>query len=220
MVCDRNCLMSPLIRSFDQIFCSGNTIHITHLCMTVQLYTFLRTGIHSCTAKICNLFDPGNRSDSKFTVETVNCRNTLKFQKSALFDSLCYFRYLFVTQKHLDHDGICKVRHRKNKNCFFVTDFSCFHIHNLATDNNFAHLTCDGFQIDRIALKISSINHIRVAVPSEATMEISTCTFLFKSFLFLLRFAFGLCFLAVLFVRCDFFHLFFLCLFRGQFCMF
>ena len=51
-------------------------------------------------------------------------------------------------------------------------------------------------------------------------MEISTCTFLFKSFLFLLRFAFGLCFLAVLFVRCDFFHLFFLCLFRGQFRMF
>ena len=220
MVCDRNCLMAPLISTFYQVFCRGNTIHITHLCMAVQFHTLLRTGIHSCTAKICNLFDPGNRSDSKFTVETVNCRNTLKFQKSALFDSLCYFRYLFVTQKHLDHDGICKVRHRKNKNCFFVTDFSCFHIHNLTTDNNFSHLTCDGFQIDRIAFKISSIHHIRIAVPAETAMKISSCTFLFESFLFLIRFTFCLCFFAVLFVRCGFFRLFFLCLFRGKFCMF
>ena len=183
MIRDCDCLMPPLVRSFDQIFCSGNTIHIAHLCMTVQFHTFLRAGIHSRTAEVSNLFNSGNRTDSKFTVKSVDCRNTFKFQESPFLHRFCYLRHLFITKKHLDHNGICKIRHRKNQNRFFVTDLPCLYI--LTVDNDFAHLTCYGFQIDRITLKISSINHVRIAVPAEAAMEIPTRTFLFKSFLLL-----------------------------------
>ena len=60
MVCDRDRLVSPFIRTLNEILCCGNTIHITHLGMAVKLDSLLRTGVHPHAPEICYLLDPGD----------------------------------------------------------------------------------------------------------------------------------------------------------------
>ena len=61
---------------YDNLFCIGNPIHITHLGMTVKFHSFFRTGIHSRRSKWCNFLDSGNRRNRKLAVETVNVGDT------------------------------------------------------------------------------------------------------------------------------------------------
>ena len=63
VVGDRNRLMSPFHRTFYNILALGHTIHITHLCMTVQFHTLLRTGVHTGGRKVCNLLNSNDRTD-------------------------------------------------------------------------------------------------------------------------------------------------------------
>ena len=71
-----NRFVSPFVRLFDNLFCIGNPIHITHLGMTVKFHSFFRTGIHSRRSKWCNFLDSGNRRNRKLAVETVNVGDT------------------------------------------------------------------------------------------------------------------------------------------------
>ena len=182
MIGDCNCFMSPFIRTLYQIFCIRNTVHIAHLCMAVQFHTFLWTGIHSGASEICNLLDTGNRSDRQFTVKSVNRCYAFKLQKSTFFDRFLNFWHLLITQEHFYHNGIRKIRHRKNQNCLFITDLTRFHVHDLTSNDDFSHLTGNGFQINGISLEISSVNNVRIAVSAEAAMKITALAFFLKCF--------------------------------------
>ena len=63
VVGDRNRLMSPFHGTLYDVFTLGHTIHITHLCMTVQFHTLLRTGVHTGGRKVCNLLNSNDRTD-------------------------------------------------------------------------------------------------------------------------------------------------------------
>ena len=173
MVCNGNGRMSPLISTFHQRFGIRNPIHIAHLCMTVKLYSFLWAGIYSGSCKIGNFLNSGYGCNSQFTVKTVYCCHTAKLQKSPLLYMFCHFRHLFVAQKHLHNNTVRKVCDREDKNCFFITDFSGFNLHNLSADDHLTHLTGNRLKCNRLSFEISSIDNIRIAVPSESTPEIS-----------------------------------------------
>ena len=141
--------------------------------MTMQLHSFLRTGIHSGCGKAGNLLDSRNRSNRQFTVKTVHRSHTTKLQKSPLLHMLRNLRNLLISQEHFHHNTVCKIRDRENQDGFFITDLSCFHFHNLTSDNNLSHLSGDRLQRNRFPFEVSSINNIRVAVLSESATEIA-----------------------------------------------
>ena len=194
MISDSDSLMSPLISTFYQCLCIADTIHIAHLGVTVKLHTLLRTGIHSCAGKIGDFLDTCNISNSKLAVKAVNGGNSLQFQECAFFYTFCHFRNLLVTQKHLHNNTIRKIGHREDQDRFFISDLTSFHIHNLTSDDNLTHLTSNALQRNRFSIKISAVNHIRIAVPaeSEAAAEISLLNlllFFVKGFLLVCLFA-------------------------------
>ena len=184
-----NGLMSPLIGALYQGLCLSNAVHIAHFCMAVKLHPFLRAGIHSCTGKVCNFFDSGNGTNGQFTVKTVNGGNAFQLQKGSLFYLFFYFRNLLVPQEHFDHNRVCKIRNRKNKNGFFIPDLSCLYIQNLTSYNDFSHFPCNVFQRNGFTLKISSIYNIWIAVSSESTPEVASMSLFVKGFFLLLSFS-------------------------------
>ena len=191
MVCNGNGGMSPLISTFHQRFGIRNPIHITHLCMAVKLYSFLWAGIYSGSCKIGNFLNSRYGSNRQFAVKTVYGCHSAKLQKSTLLYIFFHFRYLFIAQKHLHNNTVRKVCDREDKNGFFITDFSGFYLHNLSADDHLTHLTGNRLKCNRLSFEISSIDNIRIAVPSESTPEIS------------LSVVFAVC-------KCDFFVLLFL----------
>ena len=112
--------------------------------------------------KIRNLFDSHYRPDGQLTVIPVNGGNTLNLHKTAFFEGFRYFSHIFVAKKHLYHDGIGKIRHRKNQNGLLIADFSLFHIQNLSPDHHFAHFSGNDFQGNGIFLKVPSVEQIRI----------------------------------------------------------
>lgn len=91
-----------------------------------------------------------------------------------LFYTFRHFRNLLVTQKHLHNNTVRKIGHREDQDRFLISDLTSFHIHNLTSDDNLTHLTGNALQRNRFSIKISAVNHIRIAVPaeSEAAAEI------------------------------------------------
>ena len=141
--------------------------------MAVKLYTFLWAGVYSGCGKVGNLFDSCDGCNGKFTVESVYGCYATEFQECAFLYMLCHFRHLLISQKHLYYNTVCEVCDREDQDGLFVTDFSFFHIHNLSADDHFTHLTCNTFQCNRFAFEVSSIDNIRVAVPSKSASEIA-----------------------------------------------
>ena len=208
MIGNRDGLMSPLIGTFYQRLGISDTVHITHLGVAVKLYPFLRTGIHSRTGKIGNFLNACNISDGQLTVKTINGCNSFQFQEGTFFYTFRHFRNLFVTKEHLHNNTVRKISHREDQDRFLISDLTGLHIHNLASDDNFSHLSGDTLQRDRFSVKIPAVNHIRIAVSaeSEPAAEIAFLAFLlFPVKGFLLR-----CFFS-LFLSGSFLRLFFGC---------
>ena len=207
MIRDSDSLMSPLIGTFYQCLCIADTIHIAHLGVTVKLHTLLRTGIHSCASKIGDFLDTCNISNSKLTVKTVNGGNSLQLQECAFFYTFRHFRNLLVTQKHLHNNTVRKIGHREDQDRFLISDLTSFHIHNLTSDDNLTHLTGNALQRNRFSIKISAVNHIRIAVPAES--EVAAEIPLLNLLLFFVNGFLLVCLFAPLISRG------FLCLFPG-----
>ena len=104
-------------------------------------------------------------------------------------------RHLLVAQEHFHCDGICEICNRKDQDGLFVSDFPCFHIHNLAADDNLSHFLYNIFQWNWLVLEIPSIDNIWVWILSEASTEIAPFSLLLE-WLFLER---------LLFLGCSFF---------------
>ena len=116
MVGNRNCLVPPLHRALDDILHIRNTVHITHLCMTVKLHSLFRTGIHADTGKIRYLLDSRNMSDRQISIEFINRGDTLDFDKFARRNRPADLRQFLIFDKQLDDHRIGKIRHGKHEN--------------------------------------------------------------------------------------------------------
>ena len=171
--------MSPLIRALYKSLRLCYTVHITHLGMAVKLHALLWASVHSGASEIRYLFDSGNRTDCQLTVKTINRGNTFDFQESSLFNMFLDLRYLLITQKHLNCNGVCEISNRKDQDRFFVSDFPGFQIHYLTAYYNLAHLLYNILQRNRFVLEISSIYNIRIRILSVSTAEIAPFAFLF-----------------------------------------
>ena len=60
VVCDGDGRMAPVMSALDDVFHLGNTVHIAHFRMAVQLYSFQRAQILSGNCKIPDLLYAGD----------------------------------------------------------------------------------------------------------------------------------------------------------------
>ena len=74
---DGNGPMSPFVGALYNVLGLGDTVHITHLCMTVQLHTLSGGGIHSRIGKIRDLLDSRNGTDGQLVIELIHHTDSL-----------------------------------------------------------------------------------------------------------------------------------------------
>ena len=82
---DGNGGMSPLIGTFHNVLCLGNTVHIAHLGMAVQFHPLFHGSIHPAGGKIRNPFDTRNRTNRQFMIKLIHHGDSLDFDKTAGF---------------------------------------------------------------------------------------------------------------------------------------
>ena len=202
-----NGLMSPLIGSFDNGFCIGNSVHVAHLSMAVKFYSFFRTVIHTAVLKAGDLLDPNHRADSQFTVIPVNGGNPLQLYEGFHLHSLQDLLDLVVSGKNLYRNRVGKIRHRKDDNGLFIPDLSGLQGHDLAPDADLPHFCLNTFQRNDLIFEISSVEHIRIIrafhTPlkvAEASVSSGSSFISFKGFS---KFAFILLFGPFLLLLCS-----------------
>ena len=178
VICDCDGWMSPFVGAFYQHTRIGNAIHITHLCMAVQFHTFFRAVVHPAGGKITDFLDARQGTDRDFMVELVDRGHTFQLQKSTFFDRTADLRHLLVVQEHLYRDRVGKVCDIEHVDGLLVSDLSGFHGGYLSTDRDLTHLSGDGINRDRIIVKISSVDHIRVVRTFQRARAITVTAFL------------------------------------------
>ena len=124
VVCNSNRLMPPLLGPFDNIFYVSNTVHITHLCMTVKLYSFYCTVVHTGCCKIRNLLHTIYRCYGQFTVKGIIYCNTLYLDKCTNLQICKKLWELFIVNKHFHLNRIGIVRKLKADNGLLISDFT------------------------------------------------------------------------------------------------
>ena len=83
----RQCRHPPLFRPLHKVLHLGDTIHITHLRMAVELHALYRGVIHPLGGKILTLPDAHNRTDGQLAVKLVDGRNSLDLDEVSFLDS-------------------------------------------------------------------------------------------------------------------------------------
>ena len=71
-----------------------------------------------------------------------NCFDTIEL---TFFEPVQNIRKLFISNKNLTTDRICKVCNMENNNCLFISDFSSLKKCNLAMNYNFTNFIIDIF---------------------------------------------------------------------------
>ena len=164
--------LAPCISLFHDIFHIGDTVHIAHFRMAVQLHPPLRAVVHADGPEIGNLLHSHDGTDGQLAVKLVDRRDTFDLVKFALLDSFQNLRHLCGPGKHFHHDRVCKVRHLKDQNRLLIPDIPGFQIDELAMDDHLSHLALDLVDGDGFLLDISSVDHIRI-VRTHRTIEVS-----------------------------------------------
>ena len=172
MVCNGNGLMAPLVSSFDDCFCIGHSVHIAHLGMTVELYSFLRAVICPAVLKTGDFLDPHYRTNGQFTVVPVNSSDSLQFNKSLGLDPFQDFSHLVISGKHFHSNRVAEIRNGKDDNGLFVPDFSGLQCHDLSPDTDFSHLRLDIFQGNSLVFKVPSVEHIGIVGTLYAPLKV------------------------------------------------
>ena len=88
VVSDRDRRMAPLVGTLYQTGSIGDTVHIAHLCMTVQLHTLHRTRILTAGTEIGDLLDAPDRHNRQIVVKCINRRFSFYFNERAFFDRI------------------------------------------------------------------------------------------------------------------------------------
>ena len=88
MISDSDRRMAPLVGTLYQTGSIGDTVHIAHLCMTVQLHTLHRTRILTAGTEIGDLLDAPDRHNRQIVVKCINRRFSFYFNERAFFDRI------------------------------------------------------------------------------------------------------------------------------------
>ena len=86
MIRYRQCRHPPLFRPFHEVLHLGDTIHVTHLRMAVELHALHRGVIHPLGSKILTLPDAHDRTDGQLTVKLVDGRDSLDLNEVSFLD--------------------------------------------------------------------------------------------------------------------------------------
>ena len=147
-------------------------IHITHLCVAVELHSLNLAQILSCNSKISALFDTCHRADGQFPVKFINGCDPLDFNENALFKIPQQFRQLIISGEHLHRYRVGKVRDCKHQNRLVISDLPGIKINNLSVDGNLSHLSNNLIQCDRLIVEIPAVYQARVIALLKRPVEI------------------------------------------------
>ena len=86
MIRYRQCRHPPLFRPFHEVLHLGDTIHIAHLRMAVELHSLHRGIIHTLGGEIFTLPDTHDGTDSQLTVKLVDGRDSLDLDEVSFLD--------------------------------------------------------------------------------------------------------------------------------------
>ena len=173
VVCDGNTRHSPFIGLLYNVFYLGNSVHITHLGMAVELHSLHISVVNSLDCKVRDLLDADNGLNREFMVKSVNCSNSFDLNKSTHLDALCYIGHICCINEHLDCDGICKVSHSKDENGLVISDVSLIPLDDLAVNGDFTQLAHKINKLHSLIIEVSSKENIRIIGPFVASAEIS-----------------------------------------------
>ena len=162
VVSDCQGLHPPLLGLFDDARHIRNTIHIAHLGMTVELHALHRTVIHTFAGEILCLFDAAHRTDGQFAVKPVDgCHAAEPDERPRLDRAIQIFQRILIG-KDLDRNRIGKVRDMKDDDGLSAAQLPAVLIQNLAPHRYLTDLTLDFFNGDKVILKITAEQNIRI----------------------------------------------------------
>ena len=118
--------------------------------------------IHSARCEIADLLYTDKRAERQLPVEFVHHDHALDLQKSPRFDITGKLRYLIIMYKHLYCNRIRKVRNIKNQNRALILDLTLIKGYDLTPDRDLTDLSLNLLYFQRLILKISTIEHIRI----------------------------------------------------------
>ena len=162
MVCDRDGPVPPFIGPLYNILRLGDSVHITHLGMTMKLNTLVRSRIHSGCRKVRNLPDAEDGTNRQVMVKFVQIHNALDFNKGARFQTVGQLLHMLIAGKHFHADGIREVRDIHHNDCLLVSNLPGVKLQNLAADDHLANLTDDVLDVHCLLFEVFSVDNIGV----------------------------------------------------------
>ena len=163
VVGDRDSRHTPLIGAFYDVLHLGNPIHIAHLCMTVQLHPLSDAVVHPPDRKIGNFFHAGDRGKSQLMIKFIRQCHTFDLQEISLLQKFFYLSGLLGFYKDLYTDRIRHIRDREDQDRLpYLFYHFLLKIENFPADDHLADLIGDILDGDRIPLKVSAENDIRI----------------------------------------------------------
>ena len=159
---DRECRHPPLLGTLYEVFHLGDTVHVAHLRVTVELHTLHRSIIHTLGREVLALFDADDGTDRELTVELVDRRDALDLDEVSFLDRRCRIFLLAFPEEHFDRDAVRKVRDIEDHEFVSAPELPLLRADHLAADHNLADLTVNIVNIYRIAFKIAPKQNIRI----------------------------------------------------------
>ena len=140
MVSNGNGSMSPLIGTAHKSTTFTDTVHITHLCMTMKLHTFIYSSVFSLFSEKCrNQFHSIHTADFYLSVISIIHCHTFDTNKSFLFHlRRKLFFCIFIPQENFYCNTVCKVCNLQRNNKLTCPGFPVIHSHNLTFYNGLA----------------------------------------------------------------------------------
>ena len=136
--------------------------------MTVKFHSLLIRIVHTVSGKICDLLDSHHRADGQLMIKPVKGGHTFDLHKGSGFELASDILQELIFHKHFHMDGIRKIGQGHGNDGTLATDLPLFHAEDLAFDSDLSHLLLHLLQRDRLILKVSSIEYIRVIASAVA----------------------------------------------------
>ena len=166
----RNSLMSPGFRPLDDVLHFRDTVHITHLRMTMKLHPFQLTVVYPRRPEIRRFFNSHHGADGQLVVKTVHGGKTLQLDEGSLFQLLPEGFHFVIFLEDFDTDGVRVIGHRDGYNGLLAADLPLVPAGHLAVDDHLAHFSDDLHQIDELAVvKITTVKHVRIVAGATAS---------------------------------------------------
>ena len=161
---DRDRLPAPFIRKLDVVTDEADSIHITHLCMKVQLDPpLIRMIIHPVRIGVFRFLDTFNMADRQLRGKLIG-----RFHPSGDHDILSVFDLVielffsvFITEK-LGGNRVRLIRKIELENVFFVPGFDDFRPEQPALHDHIPHPLFELMDRNGLSVEIIAVDHVRV----------------------------------------------------------